>query len=97
MKESRFIGGSVVRSFRLPKEHKEDCIKEINDVLDKYEDMLFEKRYPRRKATPTIETPKEVNSVKEDNPKTYNCGCMYDGKKFHKHKLCKNETHKLME
>lgn len=90
MKTSKYIGGSKIVAFRLPKNSLAQAIIEIKEVLARYEREVTE---THEKATKSMVAQSEtrLNNSNDAAIKniTYKCGCTKTNGLFRRHKDCK--------
>lgn len=91
MRQSKYIGGSKLVSFRLPKTSLAQAIIEIKEVLERYE---IESSKTHEKVTKSMAVQSETrftNSNELDQKNiSYYCGCTKTDGLFRRHKDCKD-------
>jgi hypothetical protein len=87
MKQSKYIGGSKIVAFRLPKEALNLAIIDIKAVLKKYEQVNLDK--PQNNVKPLPTSAKTTLSSKPiTDVTTYVCGCSIDSGLFKRVQGC---------
>lgn len=95
MRQSKYIGGSKLVSFRLPKTSLAQAIIEIKEVLERYEIESTKTTQNSVKSTTKQPETRLGNSNELDKKNIpYKCGCTKTNGLFRRHKDCKELTSK---